>query len=433
MRSRIAAIRYPIASAIVAVIAMVTAVDALGSTSTPLFSPTSSTAVLTQSTAETVYTFFEANETVRLDAIGVAGTPIGFVFEQSDFRFQLFQTASDWSTPNGNDDRLFYEQHFFIDQGTTIYWRPVTSVVLTAGTQYFLSFQISNVSWLMPTYFNDDRAAPFVTEDGLFTIHGSCAVGVGPCVARTPALYLSTSPANAAPTISIASPSEGELVPISASVQVRASIGDPDASDTLSCTIDFGDLTAEDAPCDRVNGLIASPHEYGEAGVYEIWATATDGEEFAYDSTLVVVYDPSAGFVTGGGWIDSPAGAYLADPTVEGRASFGFVSKYRKGAQAPQGNTQFVFRSGDLNFHSANYDWLVVAGSKAQFKGVGSINGAGVYGFLISVVDSAVSSRHGDTDRFRIKIWDQSDAVVYDNVAEQELGEGSIVIHGGKK
>jgi hypothetical protein len=39
-----------------------------------------------------------------------------------------------------------------------------------------------------------------------------------------------------------------------------------------------------------------------------------------------------AGFVTGGGWIDSPAGTYTADPGLSGKATFGFVSKFKKGA-----------------------------------------------------------------------------------------------------
>jgi hypothetical protein len=29
-----------------------------------------------------------------------------------------------------------------------------------------------------------------------------------------------------------------------------------------------------------------------------------------------VIYDPSGGFVTGGGWINSPLNAYAADPTL---------------------------------------------------------------------------------------------------------------------
>ena len=43
-------------------------------------------------------------------------------------------------------------------------------------------------------------------------------------------------------------------------------------------------------------------------------------------------------------------------------ATFGFVAKYRRGASEPIGTTEFQFQAGDLSFHSATYDWLVVAG-----------------------------------------------------------------------
>jgi len=41
----------------------------------------------------------------------------------------------------------------------------------------------------------------------------------------------------------------------------------------------------------------------------------------------------------------------------------------------------------DIKFYSSNYEWLVVAGSKAQFKGTGTINGNGEYGFILTAVD----------------------------------------------
>jgi hypothetical protein len=72
----------------------------------------------------------------------------------------------------------------------------------------------------------------------------------------------------------------------------------------------------------------------------------------------------------------------------------------------PTGNTEFQFKAGDLNFHSDSYDWLVVAGPKAMFKGSGTINGAGNYGFMLSAVDAA-ETPSTDTDLFRIKIWDK--------------------------
>jgi hypothetical protein len=148
---------------------------------------------------------------------------------------------------------------------------------------------------------------------------------------------------------------------------------------------------------------------------------------------LIVVYDPNGGFVTGGGWIDSPAGAYAANPSLSGRANFGFVSKYKKGATLPEGETEFQFQVGNLNFHSTSYDWLVVAGSKAQYKGTGTINGSGNYGFLLTAWD-------GSPDKFRMKITGSGGGLVYDNKYNvsctdidcsdpQAIAGGSIVVH----
>jgi hypothetical protein len=80
----------------------------------------------------------------------------------------------------------------------------------------------------------------------------------------------------------------------------------------------------------------------------------------------------------------SPLEAYAADPTLIGKATFGFVAKYKKGTTVPTGNTDFQFKTADLNFHSTNYEWLVVTGGDtAKFKGVGTINGEGEYKFQI--------------------------------------------------
>jgi len=151
---------------------------------------------------------------------------------------------------------------------------------------------------------------------------------------------------------------------------------------------------------------------------------------------LVAVYDPAAGFVTGGGWIWSPEGACLyaaCGYQTTGKATFGFVSKYQKGATVPTGNTEFQFQAGNLNFKSTSYDWLVVSqnGTRAQYKGYGSVNGQSGYGFLLTAIDQT-------TDQFRIKIWDTATGnIVYDNRLGSAdsgndatpLGGGSIIIH----
>lgn len=87
----------------------------------------------------------------------------------------------------------------------------------------------------------------------------------------------------------------------------------------------------------------------------------------------------------------------------------------------PDGNTQFQFHAGDLNFKSATYEWLVVAGKTAQFKGEGTINRLGSYQFMIWAGD-------GNSDTFRIHIWSDN-GTVYDNGSQQALGGGNIVVH----
>ena len=145
---------------------------------------------------------------------------------------------------------------------------------------------------------------------------------------------------------------------------------------------------------------------------------------------MLIVYDPSAGFLTGGGWIDSPEEAYKPDPSLTGNANFDFVSRYKKGANVLTGTTEFQFHAGDLNFHSSSYDWLVVTGSEyARFKGTGSINGEGEYKFQIWAGDS-------EPDTFRIRLWTEDEfrveTDVYDNGFNQEIRGGSIVIYTKK-
>jgi hypothetical protein len=188
---------------------------------------------------------------------------------------------------------------------------------------------------------------------------------------------------------------------------------------------------------------ITGTHTYAATGVYTVQLTLTDacGDTDTEVYQYVVVYDPNGGFVTGGGWINSPAGAYAANPSLTGKANFGFVSKYKKGASIPDGQTQFQFNAADFNFHSTSYEWLVISGFKAQYKGEGTINGVGGYGFLLSSIDGAKKSST-EPDRFRIKVWEKATGtVMYDNQmnaaddaeATTALGGGSIVIHEAMK
>nr|WP_276496071.1 MBG domain-containing protein [Pontibacter litorisediminis] len=167
------------------------------------------------------------------------------------------------------------------------------------------------------------------------------------------------------------------------------------------------------------------------------------GDELTTEPVFISVFDPEGGFVTGGGWINSPSGALSTEPDATGKANFGFVAKYKKGKNEVEGNTEFQFQAGKLNFKSSvhNYGSLVISGAKATYKGKGYINGGTTeYDFMVVATDGQVSGG-GDNDKFRIKIWNGGE-VVYDNArGEAEnaelgvatiLGGGSIVIHENK-
>jgi hypothetical protein len=222
-------------------------------------------------------------------------------------------------------------------------------------------------------------------------------------------------------------------------------------NNSVTLSVNFSDTNVTGAVItwdDGTNSTITNPANtftankiYTTAGVYTVKIKLTDACGLITEkeiSEYIVVYDPSGAFVTGGGWIESPAGASVQYPDAVGKANFGFVSKYQKGANTPTGNTEFQFKAGNLNFSSTSYQWLVVAGSKAQYKGVGTINGSGSYQFLITAIDGA-KINSTSPDRFRIKITSGS-STIYDNQMGQSedsdastaIAGGSIVIHDSK-
>ncbi len=239
---------------------------------------------------------------------------------------------------------------------------------------------------------------------------------------------------NLPPSVTITTPENGALYAVNTTVSLSASVTDPSTLDTLSCSVSWADGTSQ--PVTLAGGLCSASHVFSQAGVYAIQMTATDddsGEKT--ESVMAVVYDPSAGFVTGGGWILSPAGAYKANVSLTGKASFGFVSKYLKGAIIPTGNTAFAFDVAGMAFASQSYEWLVVnqSGTNAQFKGSGTVNGlldpnGNAYKFMLWASD-------GSPDTFRIRIWYEDASGqhdVYDNGVSQAIGGGNIVVHTGK-
>ena len=98
------------------------------------------------------------------------------------------------------------------------------------------------------------------------------------------------------------------------------------------------------------------------------------------------------------------------------------------------GNTNFRFKAGDLSFKSVDYEYLVISGARARFKGRGKVNGGpDLYQFKITALDSDVNRNDAHVeDTFRIQIWGDN-GVLYDNGrgADDATGDGGTTALGG--
>jgi hypothetical protein len=177
-------------------------------------------------------------------------------------------------------------------------------------------------------------------------------------------------------------------------------------------------------PKGLANGTVKGTYTFNTPGVYKVSMKVTDSSGVStLTSTagdleaIVVIYDPSGGYTIGGGWVTVPAGSYWGNFGLTGKLGFGFNSKYTN-AKNPKGETGVIFKLGNFEFNSLNYDYLVISGNRAQFQGFGKVNGDPGYNFILTVVDGDLKGGDG-VDRFRLKIWNRNTGVV---VFDNQLG-----------
>ncbi len=223
-------------------------------------------------------------------------------------------------------------------------------------------------------------------------------------------------------------------VSINAPISLLANITDSGSSNLARFQYRIGSgsyslLGSVSGPSATINGSIGL---FATPAVINLCAFALDlaGNESPEECTMIAVYDPDGGFVTGAGTFQSPLGA-LTGSTTTGRAQFAFQAKYQRGADVPTGNTQFKFKAASFEFDSGEYQWLVVAGAKAQFKGTGVIKGrTGTFDFLLTAIDGSLPGGGGE-DKFRLKITGPGGVVYDNNLGASDSADANTLIDGG--
>jgi len=238
----------------------------------------------------------------------------------------------------------------------------------------------------------------------------------------------SVAVANVAPAASftaITNTGAGYVVAAGVPVGFQGTATDPGA-DPLTAVWEISDDNFACVLCTatgvvNADGTVSGSFSFSEPGVYKIRLVVKDddggtatADRLGDSEATVVVYDSTAGYVTGGGWINSPAGSYAPNPSLTGTAHFAFISKYRAGSSTPIGTTQFFFKAAGLHFSSFSYEFMVVSGYKAQFRGTGTLNGNAGYRFKLTAIDGQRTGGGGQ-DKFRIQIWNSANTLVYDN------------------
>lgn len=193
---------------------------------------------------------------------------------------------------------------------------------------------------------------------------------------------------------------------------VSADFTDAGVLDTHTARFSWGDGTTSVAGVDQSpgSGSATAGHSYAAPGFYTVTVTVWDDDGDSDTATLgeVFVFDPDT-FVTGGGWVDSPAGAWVDRPSHTGKATFGFIARYDRNGTV-RGSVEFQVHKG-MNFRSTRFEYLLINDGIAIFEGSGTLNGVAGHHFEVVATDERLAA--SSEDRFWMTITSSAE-VVYD-------------------
>ncbi|HEX3165852.1 MAG TPA: MopE-related protein [Chitinophagaceae bacterium] len=232
----------------------------------------------------------------------------------------------------------------------------------------------------------------------------------------------STSSVEVRVTHNITSPQSGKSFKVGSTVSLEGEFWDKQGNNHSATWLIDDNTTVKGTvtePTATKNGKVTGSYKFTAPGVYKLQMNTKDQNNVvSYANTsgdleaIIVIYDPNGGYTYGGGYFNSPAGAVTSNASVAGKASYGFSVNYFKGATYPKGETQFDFKVGEFEFNALNFEYMAIAGAKAQMKGTGKIiGGQSGINFILTVTDGQLDGT--GIDKIRMKIYNKNTMEVY--------------------
>ncbi len=223
---------------------------------------------------------------------------------------------------------------------------------------------------------------------------------------------------NVAPIVGAIAGAPADAVRVGATVTLHASFTDPGSLDTHTSAWRWGDGSMSAGTV--ASGGTSATHAYTAPGVYSVTVSVTDddGGVGISPAATVLVYNPQAGSVVGGGTLAGPAA---------------FAIAVRNSGGTTRGTVQLVVWRG-LLFHADSVDWLVTSHGCALTAGHGRLDGRSGFSFGVIAVQTAGS------DRFRIRIWntatgapvfDTSSGPLSDCTTAGRVSAGGVLVRDG--
>jgi extracellular elastinolytic metalloproteinase len=134
--------------------------------------------------------------------------------------------------------------------------------------------------------------------------------------------------------------------------------------------------------------------------VYDVGISVGGSYYTGSGGAVLAVYDPSLGFVTGGGTVFHNGV----------KANFGFNVKYKSNG-APQGELLYIEcqPTGLVKLKSTSMQSLSIVGNTGIFIGKATLNGVGNHGFRATVVDNG---EPGSNDQFGLRVTAPGGAII---------------------